>query len=105
MSTDLNDQPFDPNQRRLCPDGSCVGVIGEDGKCKLCGTADPAGPPAPSLSIVAPPSDEPNPVAAAPADQAAAEGGFDPHRRLCGDDTCIGVLDEQGRCKVCGRTC
>ena len=25
-------------------------------------------------------------------------------RRLCGDGTCIGVLGDDGRCKVCGRT-
>lgn len=23
--------------RRLCPDGSCVGLLGEDGRCKVCG--------------------------------------------------------------------
>jgi len=23
--------------RRLCPDGNCIGVIGPDGKCKECG--------------------------------------------------------------------
>ncbi len=27
---------FDPN-RRLCDDGSCVGIIGEDGRCGVCG--------------------------------------------------------------------
>jgi hypothetical protein len=27
---------FDP-KRRLCPDGACVGVIGPDGRCKVCG--------------------------------------------------------------------
>ena len=24
-------------RRKLCPDGACVGVIGEDGRCKVCG--------------------------------------------------------------------
>jgi hypothetical protein len=24
-------------QRRLCPDGNCIGVIGHDGRCKECG--------------------------------------------------------------------
>jgi hypothetical protein len=27
---------FDPN-RRLCPDGECLGVIGADGVCNVCG--------------------------------------------------------------------
>ena len=25
--------------RKLCPDGACVGVIGADGRCKVCGKA------------------------------------------------------------------
>ena len=33
-----NQRNTTPDQsRRLCPDGSCVGVIGEDGRCKTCG--------------------------------------------------------------------
>lgn len=35
------DGGFDPG-RRLCPDGSCIGVIGPDGRCKVCGQADDA---------------------------------------------------------------
>src|SRR5207249_3758056 len=27
----------DGGDRALCPDGNCTGVIGPDGKCKLCG--------------------------------------------------------------------
>jgi hypothetical protein len=26
-------------ERRLCPDGGCIGLIGADGRCKECGTA------------------------------------------------------------------
>jgi hypothetical protein len=100
MSTESNDLSFDPNQRRLCPDGACVGVIGEDGKCKVCGAADPDGPPTARLRVSALQDIVPEPVASpAPADGDA----FDPNRRLCADDTCIGVLDAEGRCKVCGR--
>ena len=29
------------DQRELCPDGACVGVIGDDGLCKTCGRAAP----------------------------------------------------------------
>jgi hypothetical protein len=25
------------DDRRLCPDGSCVGLLGEDGRCRVCG--------------------------------------------------------------------
>jgi hypothetical protein len=26
-------------ERKLCPDGGCVGVIGDDNKCRVCGKA------------------------------------------------------------------
>ena len=26
------------DQRVLCSDGNCIGVIGADGRCKVCGT-------------------------------------------------------------------
>jgi hypothetical protein len=29
------------DQRQLCPDGGCVGVIGPDGTCKVCGRVAP----------------------------------------------------------------
>jgi hypothetical protein len=99
MSTELNDLVFDPSQRRLCPDGSCVGVIGEDGKCSACGAVDPAGPPAEGSNSAAPPPAETPEPAPVPAET----DGFDPNRRLCPDESCIGLLDENGRCKVCGR--
>jgi hypothetical protein len=31
----------DWEHRQLCPDGSCVGLIGPDGTCKTCGRAAP----------------------------------------------------------------
>jgi hypothetical protein len=27
------------DDRQLCPDGGCIGLIGPDGKCKVCGRA------------------------------------------------------------------
>ena len=32
-----SDSDFNPG-RRLCDDGSCLGVIGPDGRCNVCGT-------------------------------------------------------------------
>jgi len=29
--------PEDWDERALCPDGSCLGVIGPDGRCTVCG--------------------------------------------------------------------
>ena len=30
-------EAFDDDERQLCPDGACTGLIGSDGKCKECG--------------------------------------------------------------------
>lgn len=30
-------EAFDDDDRRLCPDGACTGLLGADGKCKVCG--------------------------------------------------------------------
>ena len=70
------DAPFDPTSRKLCPDGACVGVIGDDGKCRVCGRTEA---------------------------QAAGAGGFDTKRRLCDDGACVGVVGDDGVCRVCGR--
>ena len=31
------DEAFDGEERQLCPDGACTGLVGSDGKCKECG--------------------------------------------------------------------
>jgi hypothetical protein len=31
------DDAFDGEERQLCSDGACTGLIGSDGKCKACG--------------------------------------------------------------------
>lgn len=102
-ASDDTDSSFDP-RRRLCPDGSCIGIIGSDGRCTVCGKAAPAG--------------EPNDVDVGPASAEQADGageaaapdgapgdpsGFDPKRRLCVDDTCIGIIGQDNRCATCGR--
>lgn len=35
-ATGAGGSAFDPD-RRLCPDGSCIGVIGANGTCTVCG--------------------------------------------------------------------
>jgi hypothetical protein len=126
MSTKQDDSSFDPSQRRLCPDGSCVGLVGSDGKCKVCGALDPGRAGA---TLAADPNPQPEsrgePAGFAgggpkglenlPGFQSAidaevgqatasgAEAAFDPKRRLCLDETCIGVIGVDNKCSVCGR--
>ena len=73
-------ETFDP-KRRLCPDGSCIGVIGPDGRCSVCGRTGDGRPRV----------------------LAAGGAGFDPQRRLCDDGSCVGVVGADGRCGVCGK--
>jgi hypothetical protein len=93
-------EPFDPHSRRLCPDGSCIGVIGSDGRCKVCGLADRGG--GPTLAGLAV-EDEPEEELAQPEPSEAPGAGFDPGRKLCVDGSCIGVIGPDGRCGACGR--
>jgi hypothetical protein len=90
----MEENAFDPN-RRLCPDGSCVGVIGPDGRCSVCArTAEAAAAGEPAMEA------EPHEAAPALSDGSA---GFDPGRRLCDDGSCVGVVGADGRCNVCGQ--
>jgi hypothetical protein len=63
------------NQRELCPNGACNGVMGADGTCKVCGHA---------------------------AEQATIATTWD-QRELCPDGACNGVMGADGTCSVCGR--
>jgi hypothetical protein len=102
----MNDEnEFNPKGRRLCPDGTCVGLIGPNGRCQVCGIvggpaiegAPPEAEPESESLLEAPESPT---EAAAPA---GGDGGFDPKRRLCDDGSCVGVIGVDGRCNVCGK--
>ncbi len=82
------EEGFEPARRELCPDGGCIGLIGADGRCKVCGTVSP--------SAVADPRRQ---GMIASADGAAGEDD----RELCPDGACIGLIADDGRCNVCGR--
>jgi hypothetical protein len=51
----MDDSAFNPSRRRLCPDGACVGLIGDDGRCRECGRPASGGSagPAPSAADLA----------------------------------------------------
>jgi hypothetical protein len=110
MSTSSS-ETFDPSRRRLCPDGTCIGLLDESGRCKECGlVAGAARAARPLPETPDEPQPPPEPAAEEPLREAAdaqpAEGGeaaFNPGRRLCPDGSCVGVLGADGRCSVCGR--
>lgn len=100
---------FDP-KRRLCPDGSCVGIISPDGRCTVCArtasaaaagqepqSADGDHPGEPWVDDASP-----GPASGGDVDAGLEASGFDPHRRLCEDGSCVGVIGPDGACTVCG---
>lgn len=112
---------FDPSKRRLCPDGACVGVIGDDGRCRECGRAGDGSVMAfaagaqdvDAVDAVDAPgfsSDHHDDEMAGTGDEHALTnggadggGGFRPDRPLCDDGSCVGVIGDDGRCSVCRR--
>ena len=96
-----NELDFDP-KRRLCPDGSCVGVMKSDGTCSVCGR-DASGLAAVGADETEAPAADDGADVGVGASERAAAGGFDPGRRLCDDGSCVGVIGADGRCGVCGQ--
>jgi hypothetical protein len=96
--------------RRLCDDGACTGLIGSDGVCRECGKAVPFWGDERRRGMQDDPEageddedvdDEPR--AARKAADASDERDDDDERALCPDGSCTGLLDADGRCKVCGK--
>jgi hypothetical protein len=96
---EVDDAPLDLDSRVLCPDGNCVGVIGPDGRCKVCGTPLPEAERAAAAEVgpVAHAGSDPDPRAEGDAPLDFAD------RKLCSDGACIGVIGPDGRCKECGK--
>ncbi|HEY0709408.1 MAG TPA: hypothetical protein VGG33_21540 [Polyangia bacterium] len=107
--SELDAESFDPSKRRLCPDGNCVGLLDDDGRCRVCGVTAGPGAAAPAFpdELAAWESGPDGPHSGHHTgehdDDLVGGGGFDPARRLCPDGDCVGVLDDGGTCKVCGR--
>jgi len=97
------------DNRILCSDGNCIGVIGSDGRCKECGkeyegslpemsAAENEAPPVAQEEDLPPAAtSEVNEAHAAPADDEWE------NRILCSDGNCIGVIGSDGKCKECGK--
>lgn len=108
MSTDHTDEPVEKEweNRVLCSDEACIGVIGPDGRCKECGRPYEGDLPLPDDGE-GPESPEPGPDET-PAPESMEDGDEQSddewaRRKLCSDEACIGVIGPDGRCKECGR--
>ncbi len=108
MTTDapenISDTPTDLDweNRRLCSDDSCIGVIGADGGCMVCGLPDTkahvGSDRSSSMSGVHEEIQHPS----------AEDQVLEPQdsewedRKLCLDESCVGAIGSDGRCNVCG---
>jgi hypothetical protein len=101
-------------ERTLCSDESCIGIIGPNGRCTECGkpyAGKPAcedGEPDEDLSLA--PDKLLNETDADETDGALDDQDvgedIDSHwadRILCRDENCIGVIGPDGCCKECGK--
>lgn len=110
----------DWDRRILCSDGDCIGIVGADGRCKVCGLPYDGQLTWPAADVDAVDSDPTGEADDLPADRqstrqedpgAGAESSAKPQasddswedRTLCSDENCIGVIGPDGRCKVCGK--
>jgi hypothetical protein len=101
-----SDEAFDPTRRKLCADGSCVGVLGDDGVCRVCGRTEAqaaAGEEVPEIRGLGQGPGEARHEGRGEGAEAGDGGGFDSSRRLCDDGSCVGVVGDDGVCRVCGR--
>jgi hypothetical protein len=96
--------------RILCSDGSCIGVIGPNGLCKECGKPYDGKLPEEFSNLdtdldeetrVKEDSDASTQVRDSEGEKPQADIEWE-NRRLCSDDNCIGVMGPDGRCKECG---
>jgi hypothetical protein len=103
----MADTDLEWDERRLCSDDACIGVIGAGNQCNVCGRPGPEGAPyrETPVSIVGEGSLEDDAIDEHLGDGASAESAAfdDDERELCGDDACIGLIGADGRCKECGK--
>jgi len=98
----LENTGFTLEGRVLCPDDACIGVIGPDRRCKVCGTPyegkEPIGDEAGGSRAEPVDSDE------APAAASEIGPATDPDERVCcSDDACVGIIGPDGKCGTCGK--
>lgn len=86
------------DDRVLCSDGGCVGLVGPDGLCKVCGAPGEALASRSSGPRPAPRFDSSPPMASG----TDPEVEDDDDRELCPDGACLGLIGRDARCKVCG---
>jgi hypothetical protein len=101
MTKIIFDKDEDWEKRILCSDESCIGTIGPNGKCRECGKSYEGELPEKSSANCG------QAVAAEEQKQVSStdtDSGDDWDKRiLCSDESCIGTIGPDGKCKECGK--
>jgi hypothetical protein len=101
MDEIIFDESEDWDKRVLCSDGSCIGTIGADGKCRECGKPyEGVLPEGHGVKTVAQPAVEETKQVSS--DATESDDDWD-KRVLCSDGNCIGVIGPDGKCRECGK--
>ncbi len=90
--------------RMLCSDESCIGVIGPDGRCKECGLPFEGNLNIEALNeneSIDSPDSEPDHYISDEESTAQIDPDWE-KRTLCRDESCIGVVGPDDKCKECG---
>ncbi len=93
------DENEDWEKRILCSDESCIGTIGPEGLCKECGKGYEGE------MIMGHGTASSKPVEESIQKTKATDSEDDDweNRILCSDESCIGVIGPDGKCKECGK--
>jgi hypothetical protein len=101
MTEIVFDKNEDWEKRILCSDESCIGTIGADGHCKECGKVYegklPHGYGVESIRAISPEEQK-----TVPSIDGEPDDDWD-KRVLCSDESCVGVIGADGKCKECGK--
>jgi hypothetical protein len=110
----MDDKTFSLEDRILCADGACIGLVGSDGHCKLCGkiyegdvslVEKDAARDADQANL----SDDPGPMnkeieaLKKELEEQDLKAENELERTCCPDDTCIGIIGVDGKCGTCGK--
>jgi len=107
--SDVSDMDWE--NRILCRDGNCVGVIGTNGRCGECGLIYNAGQESDADvetgAIAAVETHDHNIADERDECESDDDDAFIPdgdweNRTLCSDGNCIGVIGSDGCCRECG---
>lgn len=102
----MADEEFNLEDRILCSDGACIGVVGEDGNCKICGRAYEGDIPRSTNSAdpILPTAESPGAsIDEKPPETDLLTGENSAERVCCSDDMCVGIIGNDGMCGTCGK--